>query len=101
MIQINKKCIGYDNADRQKFNSNTIASGLQMTFENGNTISIQFGFGNYCENRYEGKESSKDAEIAIWNKEEVWYNFEHDQVLGYCSTDEIAKWINFAANNTF
>ena len=101
MIKITQKCIGYDNADRQKFNSNTIASGLQMTFENGNTISIQFGFGNYCDNRHEGKESCKDAEIAIWNKEGVWHDFENDQVKGYCTTDEVALWINFAANTNF
>ena len=50
--------------------------GLQMTFSNGWTVSIQFGYGNYCSNRYidttldehnKGKYSSrasKDAEIA-------------------------------------
>jgi hypothetical protein len=24
--------------------------GFQMTFENGWTISVQFGYGNYCDN---------------------------------------------------
>lgn len=101
MIQLTEKCIGYDSPDRQKFNEKHIFCGLQMTFQNGNTISIQFGFGNYCDNKFTGKTSCNDAEIAIWNDKDVWYNFESDQVKGYCNTDEIAKWINFAANNTF
>jgi hypothetical protein len=25
--------------------------GFQMTFENGWTISVQFGYGNYCSHR--------------------------------------------------
>ena len=78
-----------------------IASGIQMTFENGNTISIQFGFGNYCNNKFESKTSCRDAEIAIWNSAGIWYTFESDQVLGYCNSDEVAKWINFASKNTF
>jgi hypothetical protein len=75
-----------------------IDSGLRMTFENGNTISIQFGFGNYCDNKFESKPSCKNAEIAIWDKDDNWHNFGGDTVKGYCSTDEIAKWIFFAAN---
>ena len=28
----------------------TRGTGFQMTFENGWTISVQFGYGNYCDN---------------------------------------------------
>ena len=78
-----------------------VPSGFQITFANGNTISVQFGMGNYCKNKHESKKSCENAEIAIWNSDNVWYNFESDQVLGYISADEVAKWIHFAATNTF
>lgn len=98
MIQITEKLKG---GEGDKFDKTQIASGFRMTFSNGNTISVQFGIGNYCENRDESKTSSKNAEIAIWNKENVWYNFGSDEVKGWCDADEVARWINFAANNTF
>lgn len=52
----------------------TMRKGFQMTFANGYTISVQWGAGNYCDNRWpaDGDFSwskdakSKDAEIAIW-----------------------------------
>lgn len=40
--------------------------GVTMTFENGLELSIQWGKANYCENRYNGENKSKDAEIAIF-----------------------------------
>lgn len=79
-----------------------VPSGFQMTFNNGNTISVQFGFGNYCSNRGESKDTSTTAEVAIWNKDGKWYQIQsHDEVLGHCNTDEIAKWIHFAATTEF
>ena len=76
-IAITKHCKGYVN---QKFDDTHIASGIKMSFKNGNTISIQFGFGNYCENRFLSMEESRDAEIAIWNKDDKWYQFDCDSV---------------------
>ena len=78
--------------------------GFQMTFKNGWTISIQWGTFNYCSRKTfdvvipmsEMKEdlvTSPDCEIAIWDKNNVWYDFGTDQVKGYCNTDEVAKWI--------
>jgi hypothetical protein len=77
----------------------SVPCGFQMTFKNGNTISVQFGFGNYCENRQESKMKCPNAEVAIWDISGKWYNFEDDTVKGYCHADEVAKWINFAANS--
>ena len=82
--------------------------GFQMTFENGWTISVQFGYGNYCDNgrhpdgwdfgkKQEVTESS-DAEIAIWDANGEWYDFGSDTVKGYCSADEVATWIKFTAD---
>ena len=90
-----------------KFKS-TNNKGFQMTFENGWTISVQFGYGNYCDNHHhpEGWNFSKkqevtessDAEIAIWGADGKWYNFGSDTVKGYCSADEVATWIKFTAD---
>ena len=85
----------------------TLHKGFKMTFDNGFTISVQWGTGNYCENNRPsidhsdqldwsnrpGEYSSPDAEIAIWNKDNVWYDFGHDRVKGYCKPDEVADWI--------
>jgi hypothetical protein len=87
--------------------------GFQMKFKNGNTISVMFGAGNYCSNRQAKStdeiENSKTAEIRIWHnaanypQEESVYMFDttNDEVKGWCSTDEVAEWIDFAANNNF
>jgi hypothetical protein len=59
--------------------TNISGKGFQLTFNNGNTISVQFGAGNYCEhynefpdtkpvNIFSYRKESKDAEIAVWNK---------------------------------
>ena len=87
--------------------------GFQMTFKNGITISVQFGTGNYCERRnlkvsYRGDMdaatpiiSSHSAEIAIWHKDsDTWFNFGHDQVKGWCGTDDAAAWITLCAAAT-
>lgn len=81
--------------------------GFQMTFANGWTVSVQFGYGNYCENRsydrtdfdpgVKPKGESKDAEIAAWDASGTWYDFEHDQVKGWCSADEVAAFITKVA----
>jgi hypothetical protein len=81
----------------------TLNRGFQITFDNGLTISVQFGTGNYCSRRnYDGKYADElkaeiiqsfSAEIAIWDKTGKWFNFGHDTVKGWCEADEVAKWI--------
>ena len=42
--------------------------GFSLTFENNLTISVQFGYGNYCENRNYGRIDSvmqSDAAAAL------------------------------------
>lgn len=78
--------------------------GFQMKFENGLTISVQFGTMNYCERRKFDLDylsemktdivQSADAEIAIWDENDNWFNFGTDQVKGWCSPDEVADWIH-------
>ena len=64
----------------------TSGKGFHMTFENGLTISVQWGYANYCD-------TGETAEIAIWNAEGKWVNFEHDQAKGWLSPDTIADYI--------
>jgi hypothetical protein len=78
-------------------------SGFQMTFDNGWTISVQFGYGTYSDNRnhpdgydFSRKEKdtqSSDAEIGIWDANGEWFDFDSGTVKGYCSTNEVAEWI--------
>ena len=97
--------------------------GFHVTFENDVTVSVQFGYGNYCENRDEYEKlgglhipefvESADAEIAIWQgssgkDSSVWItrefmkeilNSEHDDdVLGYCNADTVLKALVWAEN---
>jgi len=87
----------------EKFRS-TSNKGFSMTFENGWTISVQFGYGNECDNHHhpDGWDFAKkqeitestDAEIAMWDKYGNWYDFGSDTVNGHCSPNEVAEWIN-------
>ena len=83
--------------------TSTSNKGFSLTFKNGWTISVQFGYGNYCDNyrhpdgwdfsKKQEVTQSSDAEIAIWDADGEWYNFGSDTVKGYCSANEVAEWI--------
>lgn len=91
-----------------------------MTFENGNTVSVQWGPGNYCshyntpheklkEATRSGKSwNSETAEVAAWEAGvdssggRIWHRFIEgvgDGVKGYLSADGVAEFIHFVANN--
>jgi hypothetical protein len=81
----------------------TCGKGFQMVFANGWTVSVQFGAGNYCDNRNDynhQNESCANAEIAAWDSKGEWYNFpdHHDDVKGYCSTNEVVEFIHTISN---
>ena len=97
MIKINKHPESINNM------SNLIESGFTMIFDNGNTISVQFGDFNYSSNMDQGtKNKATSAEVAIWNSDGTWYDFGDEvYIKGWCGADEVAKWIAFAATNVF
>jgi hypothetical protein len=77
--------------------------GFTITFDNGLTLSTQFGPGNYCENRNKyfdlefsvrsivaGEKGSKTAEIAVIGPDKEWMT---EKVLG-SGTDDVIGWIN-------
>lgn len=80
--------------------------GFQITFDNGMTISVQWGVSNYCSRRSldtisfnpelsEKRIHSEDAEIAIWDESGNWFDFSSDQVKPYCTPDEVVQIMNF------
>jgi len=92
--------------------STTQNRGFQITFENGNTVSVQWGPGNYCDPTHEDgrgaaydapakadRWSSTTAEVAAWDKNSVWHNFGHDNVSGWMTADEVLAVIQFVASS--
>jgi len=63
--------------------------GFHMTFRNGNTVSVQFGRGNYADG------GITTAEIAAWDRNENWIRLPgwNDDVRGHCTPDEVAEFI--------
>lgn len=66
---------------------------MHLVFDNGITLSIQIGHGNYCSNRNlsesaDSNPMSHDAEIAIWNANDQWLKIgDNDDVRGWVSID--------------
>jgi len=81
----------------------TGGKGFHMTFENGLTVSVQFGFGNLCSNcrsvilntHVTHPISCSNAEVAVWDKNDLWVTNKFckikDDVIGYVSADDVAK----------
>ena len=84
--------------------------GFGMTFDNGFTISVQWGTGNYCEKKNLGADmevemktprwESKTAEIAVFNDEGIIPVGDSDEIIGWCSADEVAKVIKIVSSTT-
>ena len=88
----------------------TRGKGFRVEFSNGWKISVQFGHGNYCENRdvwsvgtgmtFAKDVSSKDAEIAVIDPDG---NFcptallDNDDVEGWCSPARVLQVMNWVA----
>jgi hypothetical protein len=86
----------------------TRGTGFHITFENGWTASVQFGAGTYSDNhdafiigrendpKY-GEHESSTAEIAAWDSNHKWYEFENDRVDGYVTPAEVLEFFNTIA----
>ena len=82
--------------------------GFHITFENGYTVSVQFGPGNYCQN-YDAEigsaeeesaaEGSDTAECAVWGPDSGMIAhpaFDGDTVGGYMTPADVLKLLNWA-----
>lgn len=85
----------------------TDGKGFQITFENGCTVSVQWGPGNYCDNygaeyasqRGKLQWQSTTAEVAILLPDGKFYRVqEHDDVIARQTPEEVARWIEVARN---
>jgi len=82
--------------------------GFHITFDNGYTVSVQFGPGNYCDNHdaeigrddeSSAKRGSSTAECAVWARggEMIRYGSWNDTVGGYMTPAEVLELMNWAA----
>ena len=75
--------------------ASTENKGFHLTFTNGYTISVQFGSGNYCNNRNRKDTpayiySCKNAEVAYWKNED-----KSDFIIdSYCDANQVAELID-------
>lgn len=89
----------------------TWRKGFHMSFDNGITVSVQFGAGNYCSNYYDtdftsqNDAKSETAEVAIWHSTHTepqdWisvnyflddaYGEGHGGVCGWLSPKQVAE----------
>ncbi len=86
----------------------TEGKGFHISFENGYTVSVQFGKYNYCENRdrrddaaKHGEEGSCNAETAVWGPEGnlLYINpDDSDSVQGWQTPEQVLKTLNWAAS---
>lgn len=82
----------------------TDGKGVHFSFDNGITISIQIGRGNYCDNynfpHYEVTRDnplpeSEKAEIAVWCSSGSMVDISGDIVRGYVPIDDVLRFADF------
>ncbi len=83
----------------------TDGKGFHLAFENGLTISVQFGYGNYCANKHKSPKENRctSAEIAIFPTKNIkgvdWLTNKFlpksrgMDVVGWVKPDELASLI--------
>lgn len=82
----------------------TDGRGFHIQFSNGYIVSVQFGPGNYCDNRRlgfgraaEGTGTCANAEVAVFlqDPDRAWYRptclNAGDDVAGYVTPDQLAQ----------
>jgi hypothetical protein len=78
--------------------------GFHMTFDNGFTVSVQWGVGNYCDNKWgPGKfggpvPDCRDAEVAAFDADGNFVTMsDGEDVKGYLSANEVLAFMNAVA----
>ena len=97
----------------------TQGKGFHITFENGYTVSVQFGWGNYCEkrdmadlsflkggtdavrerDRKHGVDGCANAETAVWGPDGdmIRRGDNGDEVQGWQTPADVLRLLNWAA----
>ena len=78
--------------------------GFQITFDNGYTVSVQFGPGNYGSNYSAsfldemGKpQQATTVETALMDPDGGFVPYKDDDVQGYQNVNDVLELINFAS----
>ena len=70
-----------------------IRNGFCVEYENGYSVSVQFGYGNYCDNYNGGVDKPKTAECAVILEgefcqiDETW----SDSVKGHMTAEQVTE----------
>jgi hypothetical protein len=81
-------------------------SGFHIEFDNGLTISVQFGHGAYCDNRNSSVDDvtgdydfCRNAEIAVFDSKGKFVPIsEHDNVAGHVDINHVLDFIVVVRN---
>lgn len=82
----------------------TDGKGVQFEFDNGVTVSIQIGRGNYGDNydfpdynitRERPLPWSTKAEVAVWGRDGHWFDLNNDQVAGYVPVQDVLAFMEY------
>ena len=86
------------------FEGNYNCAGFHMTFANGLTASVQWGYGTYSDNRFNDHNESDTAEVAVIGVDghllghiedflpESVESYD-DEVAGYLTSDEVMEFL--------
>jgi hypothetical protein len=84
--------------------------GFAITFANGYTVSVQFGYANYCDN-YDfeqgspncrgrnvraGEAGSNTAETALISPSGEFVDYDDGQVQGHRTPEQVLELLNYA-----
>jgi hypothetical protein len=83
--------------------------GFHITFDNGYTVSVQFGAGNYCDNydlvimdyRDKAVPPSRTAETALLAPNGDFVQYKGDDVQGRQTPEDVLELLNYAASLTY
>ena len=77
-------------------------SGFSVELDNGWTVSVQWGSGNYGSNRHKKLELTysfnsrlvaRTVEVRAWNGETDWKFPDGEEVRGYCKPEEVLRFM--------
>lgn len=86
----------------------SLNNGFTMSFSNGYTVSVRWGYGNYCDNRVVYADHNKqyncttspNAEVAVWNSNGDFVQAPDvkGDVWAFQTTEEVALLVFQVAN---
>jgi hypothetical protein len=88
-----------DSLPRINLNDHPYNKGFTMTFQNRITVSIRWGSMNYSDGKTTAECAAWDADTHKWVYV-IGFDYNHDDVLGHLTSDDVAKFIYMASTMT-